>query len=143
MTDRATVIKSLDLCQSSKDCLGERCPYFRYDLPKFCRDQLLDDALAVLKETEPRVMTWEEVAQSDGLYLWTEITSPLNMRNVLIFCFVETLEPDDAILTEDSGVRWVRCVEDYNRGTEHSRHSGWRCWTARPSVEERKAVPWK
>lgn len=106
--------------------------------------QFVYSALSLLREQEARVLSWEEVDKSGNLYVWTEIHSFYSGRGCLVYCTVVRSEFFDELfrLREDSGIDWTRAEEDYNRDNYQGVHSGWRCWTARPTEEQRKAVPW-
>jgi len=83
MTDaekREKVIRGLELCAYDPDPGQElkevrscpECPYYRAG----CSPQLIRDALALLREQEPRVMTQEEVlATQEGVVVWMEENS--------------------------------------------------------------------
>lgn len=97
-------------------------------------EEVLAGILAILKEQKPRVMTLEEVKRlgdSDAMYLQT-IVSPNEVCTAIY-------QPDK------SGDDYIRIVstwkktgfyvpQDYNRS--------WRCWTSRPTDEQREATPW-
>jgi len=67
MTDRGKVVKGLECCHVQRNevpPLCEDCPYMN-PMEGTCDalDELLGDALTLLKAQEPRVMTLEEVKQ--------------------------------------------------------------------------------
>lgn len=149
---REKAIRGLEACNrqsyNGSDC--QNCPYYddedTAELPfGICNIQdMFDDALALLKEQEPRVLTWEEVDKSGNLYVWTEIHSFYSGRGCLVYCTVVRSEFFYELirLREDSGLEWTRAEEDYNRDNYQGAHSGWRCWSARPTEEQRKAAKW-
>lgn len=99
--------------------------------------QAVRDALALLKEQEPRVMTLDEVLDAED-FLWAEIWTPGNRRWCLIYARINKSIYDDILmLHEDSGFGWTRLASNYNM------NSGWRCWSDRPSEEQRKNTPWE
>ena len=102
------------------------------------------DAFDLLKAQEPRVLSWEEVDKSGNSYVWAEVRSLMVQRNCLIYCTVQKSKFNEWLykLREDSGIDWTRTEEDYNRDNYQGAHSGWRCWSARPTEEQRKAVLW-
>lgn len=144
MAEREKVVRGLECCSQQRGGpeLCEQCPY--NDEPFPCANTLIHDALELLKEQEPRVLSWEEVDKSGNLYVWTEIHSFYSGRGCLVYCTVVRSEFFDELfrLREDSGIDWTRAEEDYNRDNYQGVHSGWRCWTARPTEEQRKAVKW-
>ena len=88
---------------------------------------LMKDALSLLKEQEPRVMTKEEIIGWDG-YIWFEYKGMRAMKTVLI----------------NYGMAREPFIGDYptkelSWGTYHET---WRAWTAQPTDEQRKAVKW-
>lgn len=148
MADREKVLMGLTCC-ANLDAWSERvchkCPYnCDGDGNGGCEDHLIADAFALLREQEARVLSWEEVDKSGNLYVWTEIHSFYSGRGCLIYCTVVRSEFFDELfrLREDSGQEWTRTEEDYNRDNYQGAHSGWRCWSARPTEEQRKAVAW-
>lgn len=119
MPDREKVMKGLECCASG-DCTP--CPYTETR----CQEHLCGDALALLKEQEPRVMTLEEVRACED-WIWGEYISGYSgWQKQSHDC-----EFDDSILWNDTTTD-ILC--EYNEK--------WRCWTARPTEEQRKAVEW-
>lgn len=140
MTEREKVIRGLIACKN------HWCAECSYAMPgmKCCgRDQMFDDALALLKEQEARVMSLEEAESlSDGV--WTEIWSPSVREYCLIYARVSKNNnfSDYENLEEDSGTGWIRDRDNYNKNVDSDVAHGWRCWTSRPTEEQRKAVKW-
>lgn len=101
----------------------------------------LDDALELLKAQEPRVLTVEEVRdkQIKATPVWKETKS----RNKALYVGwvlayeVQTgqgITGDCLGMAEPSGrMVWYK-LGDYGKT--------WRCWSAKPSDAERKAVAW-
>lgn len=87
----------------------------------------------LLKEQEPRVLTLEEVENSDAPVIVDSYDMPL---------YYASFEP------EFSNETWARfytlgeegftkfLIEDYNKANM------WRCWSSRPTDEQREAVKW-
>ena len=142
MTDREKVIKGLECCKPIMTQYGlgacDACPYDRASIPEYgicdCLFSLLTDALDLLKAQEPRVMTLEEIQQSlrggdtaflldveDRLLIWT-LYMAYNARTNCI------------VLRDDTDDVHVLRMEDYG--------VTWRCWTARPTDEQREAEAW-
>lgn len=73
MADRQKVIKGLECCKPAwftvKNCADECCPYNCYGHNEIagCVDHLIDDALALLKEQEPKtpIHIHEEYTEHD------------------------------------------------------------------------------
>jgi len=128
MTDREKVIKKLEECLSAS-CRGFRtCPYSDADW------DAVREALALLKEQIPHIMTYEEVVEyTTGNPYIVQERAPLYVQFKKEHEF--TLGWRHAI---DIGAmierRKERGVNDYGRT--------WVCWTARPTDEQRKAAKW-
>lgn len=117
MPDVEKVIKGLEHCAHTEGYCDKRCPY--WDVKDNCGATLKRDALALLKA---RVMTLEEYEA------W--IDTPFTERNPVfheertkrgtVTCWVNT-----AVCT----------LREYGKND--------RCWTSRPTDEQREATPWK
>ena len=86
--------------------------------------------LALLKEQQPRVLTLEEVPDAVFCYLEYKAYGTIEPA---IFGEVDT---DDtvAFTTLEDGKDYLD-ISDYCKA--------WRCWTAMPTDEQRKAVAWE
>lgn len=97
----------------------------------------LDCAIALLKEQEPRVMTLSGVRNLKGSTpVWLE---DVDKKDVIGALFMR----------DYSG---TKCVDfAIVRNWEHERVTAdymdygirWRCWTSRPTDEQREATPWE
>lgn len=140
MTDaekREKVIRGLEAHANPKTCetcAGEDCPYYNIGgiyTEVTCSSVLAADALALLKEQEPRVMTLEELQA---------IETPWN-RNTPPYLFVEGRSPTEA--------RWISWgfMHDFVRlpGTIGVQNYGskWRVWNLQPSPEQMRETPWE
>lgn len=124
MPDRERVI------QHFEDCIGLK-PNSKSWV--FVRVEMLRQALELLKEQEPRVLTLEEVMNSDAPVVVDYYDTPL--------CYA-------SFARDVSSKKWARfytfgeegfiklLIEDYNE------RNTWRCWSARPTDEQREAVKW-
>lgn len=133
MTDqdkREKVIKGLECCLAVTMC--GVCPY-NDDRELWCsnNDTLLEDALALLKAQEPRVMTLEEVKMLDCDYYYLEsMRSPGKELREIIGAYGLTC------VTWPS-ITWARqTMGDSGYGKT------WRCWTSLPDQATREATPW-
>lgn len=136
MTDsekREKVIQGLEWCikLDGNGCSLE-CPYLVGKSP--CPNAMLRDALALLKEQEPRVMTLEELQA---------IETPWN-RNTPPYLFVEE--------RSGTGSRWTRwmswgIIHDgvRSQGTMGVQNYGskWRVWTLQPTEEQMRETKWE
>jgi hypothetical protein len=128
MAEREKAIRGLELCAYDPDPGQEpkenrscpECPYYRAG----CSPQLIRDALALLKEQEPRVMTLDEVIHSKD-WIWYEEKSTHCGWTIVVDCDEKWIGWED--LTIDQLCKYGET---------------WRCWSARPTDEQRKAVAW-
>lgn len=126
---REKVIRGLECCISSnipEDCL--ECPYGRErNYRTECIRPLMRDALVLLKEQEPRVMTAEEVRECDD-WMWVEYQSG--------YCGWQKPTVDGY---DEEGILWDDATFDL-----HDAYGDcWRCWTSRPSPEQMRDTPWE
>lgn len=111
-----------------EECLS-KCPY-RDD---GCETTLCNDAIALLKEQEPRVMTFEElnINTDEPVVCWVEfpgkpeinVTAPSKAMAHISLPFLGT------------DIRGF--VVERNYGQK------WRCWTSRPTPELMANTPWE
>ena len=125
--DREEVIKGLECHMAMLAC--DKCPYYCGDTCSGIDDAVYD-ALALLKAQEPRVMTLEEVAA------WHSI--PESKRDPI---YIE-YQPNLGL-----GVpHWTIEYFGFNPNSYPNKNSGYygkwlRCWTSRPTDEQREAIP--
>lgn len=137
MADREKVIKGLECCMSEKICASQ-CPYKgQCDDGGYYYSRAIEEALSLLKAQEPRVMTLEELEDALDTVVWLDIPNTKNLADgySLImayshkngFIFLESPFGDnpsqDRFEYKDYGITW-------------------RCWTSRPTDEQREATPW-
>ncbi len=137
MADREKVIRGLEYCIDPQ-ALCCKCPYYNYG---HCDpDKVRKDAIALLREQEARVMDAEEVArltEETYQWLWIEEIQNITWNLHCLRAFVYSKHPDTGefyILA--NGYRDIVKLE----GDEYGKT--WRCWTSRPTEEQRKAVKW-
>lgn len=117
-TDWEKVIRGLIAC---KNHWCAECPYAMQGMKCCGRDRMFDDALALLKEQEARVMTLEEVEE------------------------MATKSDPDPVCAEWSTGRtgWVigsiRLLSDMMKNGNREV----RVWTSRPSEQQMRETPWK
>ena len=132
MADREKVIKGLECCAKDYRCFGPECPYKKP--PKLwssCNTELARDALSLLKAQEPRVLTVDEVKAipyDDDIWIETEYY----VGKITIF----------AATINTKGLRGVMVYGSHKTYDYEAYNKLWRCWTARPTNEQRKAVKW-
>lgn len=128
MIDREKVIKGFEICYYTiSKC--ENCPYHNLPDGQLCTDRLLRDVLTILKEQEPRVMVPTEVYTADFVYVEFDgvITPALRTSKE------REGHRESYFATQQLGGEWMRW-DDYG--------ITWRCWTSRPTDEQKKAVKW-
>ena len=94
---------------------------------------LIENALELLKAQEPRVMTLEEVKRSTGEIVWAERWGT-SKTIVAQFAPYDTIDDSFYFFTIGNSVSYKAYTEDY--------YKDWRCWTSRPTDEQREATPW-
>ena len=124
---REKVVKGLECCILHDPDDKPRCESCPYD--GACQNRLKRDALKLLKAQEPRVLTLEEVKTAEVVFL--------EFQNVITIRIVDTWFGNgdgDIRLVGMDGARYM-AKDAYN--------DSWRCWTAKPTEEQRKAAEWK
>jgi len=139
IADREKVIKGLECCSRvSWLCPTVACPYFGKGHEFGCSFQLKRDALQLLKEQGPRVMTLEEVKGMKRLTICAVEQRSKVIKNAFNAEYggIVTLGNENFL---DFGL-----YGDTNRyrRTEAGYGKTWRCWTSRPTDEQREAVKW-
>lgn len=91
------------------------------------------NALKELKAQEPRVMTLDEVKvlPYGHVLIETDKNESLRWLDALMFCKNTNFSFD--FITLEGRARLL--------GTEYNRE--WRCWTSRPTDEQRAVTPWE
>lgn len=162
MTDRDKVIKGLECCRRLPDSMGDcnrlGCPYEA----KFtsCIESLCTDALELLKDDETQLQYRDEVIYEEEKetarlrkLLKEQKTRVMTLEEVKAFdwdyCYLEEERLPGKEYRSVCGDYALTCITwpcvasmriqhgDNNYGKK------WRCWTARPTDEQRKAVMWE
>ncbi len=121
------------------ECAGNGKNLGRSSLVMMHTDDL-DDILDLLKAQEPRVMTLTELWYMEHKPVYLERkNSRLYMTEPSIVlkterCYIPSLG-DSYILMRENKNRDKYWACDYNKT--------WRCWTSRPTEEQREAVKWQ
>ena len=129
MPDRGKVIKGLEWILNDIEENGH------YQVDNY--EDEIREALVLLKDQEPRVLTLDEVmalpnGEEDEAVVVREFRLPIgNVGNGETVCIW-------------MGVRDVQNVADWVYGFFHKSEYGhiWRCWTAMPTKVQREAVKW-
>ena len=141
MTEWERVVKGLR-CIAGDVVWCAHCPYSDVNgsgRGDRCKRDCAKDALALLKAQEPRVMNVAEVtALEAGTVLWVEEHQGVTWNLFPLEIDVSSIHPDTGtnylFFITYHGCKKFEC-EEYNRT--------WRCWTKRPTDEQRKATPWE
>jgi len=129
MADRDKVIEGIETCLNEKACV--KCPYCSPDVEHNCGRCLFEDALELLKAQQPRVMTLEEANDAD--VCWAEGRDGW-----------DATPPRRVSLWNRYEVRLYRFAsKEYVSLKPNEYGKTWRCWTARPTDEQREAVEWE
>lgn len=92
-----------------------------------------DDAIALLKAQEPRVMTLEDVLATEVVYV--EYIGKAEIIPVLV-----NRRAHDRIVLVRAHLMGSPSLVIYPLICEYGKY--WRCWTSRPTDEQREATPW-
>lgn len=129
---REKVVYSIERCISHVPDACRDCAYDAGHPYNECVEMMLKDALALLKAQKPRAMTWEELS---ALPFDTPVVIEENNDECgwNVFCGIE----------EESDVCFCgfKATADYYDLEEYG--ESWRCWTSRPTDEQREATPWQ
>ncbi len=99
--------------------------------------EMYTDVIALLKAQEPRVMTLEEVINSnDPIYIeQTEHDGK--------WCVVLKRSVEGYYKGPFDKVTLFMGVDGYLPFITSEYNKTWRCWTSRPTDEQREAIPWQ
>lgn len=89
MPDREKVIKGLEICKERNYCCPE-CPYYDRDAEMGCHsNELMADALTLLKEQAEEIENLKQTAQSmmEGICLLKEQEAVVHCGDCENFCF--------------------------------------------------------
>lgn len=144
MTDRQKVISALDNCVNNYlgDCSTElcvNCPYYDGNASGSCFSlyPIMKDALALLNDQAPRVLTLDEVRGTRDEAVWLDEIGSDNEPKI------------DSYVTEYSltDVDTKECI--HHVIFQHSRQTledgygrYWRCWSAKPTTEQWMKTKW-
>lgn len=130
MVDREKALQALEHCDLCSDM--PNCPVCAYLREPDCMEHLKRDIIALLKAQEPRLMTLEEVEAMPYGHVLIETDKKDSLRWLDALLFSKNTNYSFDFITLEGRVRLL--------GTEYNRE--WRCWTSRPTDEQREAEPW-
>ena len=142
MTDREKAIWGLECCmrENNTNMCGD-CPYHDSSETRFgCMRSAMRDALALLKEQDPRVLALEDVRRDHDRVLWIECddSKTQNMGKYR-----------GQVCWHDGHIgKWDRFVvigfaSDYLHRETDKYGKTWRCWNARPTEDQMRDTPWE
>jgi len=132
MADREKVIKGLECCILRDPDDHARCSQCSYE--SSCVNRLKMDALSLLKAQEPRVMNADEIvlsAEPSG-WLWLE------MKNGHCGEAFKAGRTISGMINFGNGFESL-----FSSFLPKEYGKTWRCWTSRPTDEQREAIPWR
>ena len=141
MIDREKVIKGLETCRTRVNC--KECPY-AYDKrakDSYCEAVLHNDTLALLKEQEPKVLQIKEMAYLD-IAVFIETNGDLEGKGTDLFLAIPYIYAVSQNML-DGYIAFVDGSIDVYDLQAIDYGKCWRCWTSRPTDEQRKAVKWE
>ena len=103
---------------------------------------LINDATALLKAQEPRVVAWQDVIgaaiECKPLYIEvkdSEDKEPGDDRWAMVTQYKDSITNGMIRAMSSYVTSEVLFAEDYGKR--------WRCWTSRPTDEQKEATPWQ
>lgn len=107
----------------------------------------IDDALVLLKEQGPRMLTLEEVKaigtqnfnqirDENTRFIWSEEEYALNIVKPTYYDFGLEDSKEEPIYLYYIG------TDFFNRFNQNTYGKTWRCWSAKPTEEQRESVKW-
>lgn len=133
--DALALLKEQEAKELSESC--ENCNEYdneKHYCPKFCR-VIRETVDELLKEQEPRILSWREVKRLDGIEspaVWLEDYDKIHVIPAL--GLTTGFMDDDKAAFRVRGRTVTANCSDYGKR--------WRAWTSRPTQEQRKEVPW-
>ena len=135
MPELKKVITGLECCILRDPDDHARCSQCSYE--SNCVNRLKMDALELLKAQEPRVMTLEEVEDALDTVVWVD--RPLIDNTSDEYALIDAYSRKTQIVE----LRYPFCDKDYRERADYATYGKtWRCWTSRPTDEQRDAVKW-
>lgn len=138
MPDTDKVIKDLTRCQRCEcdNCTLEDKSGYPWDCT--ARENLIDYAIAKLKELEARVLTIEKMEDALDTVVWLDMPGSENLADG--YSLIMAYSHKNGFVLMDSPFGDNPSQDRY----EYSEYGKtWRCWSSRPTEKQRQAVPWK
>lgn len=135
MTDREKVIKGLQgifRCVSPANHTCGDCPY--QDNRVGCIRRVVNDAIALLKAQEPRVIAFDEINNYE--VLWLEVLDVNTEDGLAPWVKTKSGHWFSPLLCSDAQPEMILSTSD-----EYGKIC--RCWTSRPDDKRRTETPWE
>lgn len=133
MADIEKVIKAWEIFRDSNPYqICEGIEFRAISEPEYCMSQMIADTLELLKEKQPRVLSFDEMIQIEEEVL-VEIRLPSKDRTYLRWC--------DIVFDEGMSIA-LYTTHGIHMASDWAYEVRWRCWSEKPTDEQRKAVPW-
>ena len=122
----------IEWADNSNDFDLNKCADCTYKKEFRCLPLVMKDALELIKREEPRVMTLDEVHEM----AWD-------------YCYLEEEVIKDKVLQIYSGKYRIKCITWPSIAScvltfgDEAYGKRWRCWTSRPTDEQRAVTPWE
>lgn len=132
------VCKGLECHSATGTCAGKG-PYYS---PDICSEPLCRDALALIRQQQERIKSLEE-AQTPRVMTLEEVHDMS-----WDYCYLEEEVIKDNILQKYCGKHRVKCITWPSIAScvltfgDDAYGKRWRCWTQRPTDEQREATQW-
>ena len=133
MPDREKVMWSLARCSCGVPDACSDCYYDNWP-PRICVQHLTNDALALLKAQEPRVVKISELTSGEPMLVWLEDIDKEETVAGMVFDYVPG-RLGFKLTDLASRDRIYPRIEEYL--------TRWRCWTSRPTLEQMEATSWQ
>jgi len=141
MADREKVIKGLEMHEKKRARAGVaclECPYAEAEggTDDWCIRGLHRDILAMLKEQEPRLITLEEVKNHNNKdnCVWFEL------RDIVVIPVFTRQDRQETVIENPYILSDQTISHLYWKNIDYCKK--WRCWSLRPTDEQREAVTW-
>ena len=138
MPNREKVMRAMEYCTAeiwecdeNDECRSDVCPYVKCT---DCKEQMIRDALALLKEQEARVMKMEEIRSGAVEVAWIEDADKPDVIPGIWFRLSNEGEDEAVDIHIRDGFIGARLAV-YGKL--------WRCWTSRPTPEQMRETPWE
>lgn len=133
MVDCEMVIEGLECCNRC-DNEASKCECCPYAGTGMCDDNLMKDALTLLKAQKARIMTLDEVRAWNQPEIWLESKKPDILGNFITPMTRIEWAFFTSVVVDSSKNPPVTQIVNYGKE--------FRCWTSRPTDEQREATPW-